>query len=533
LTGRAKKYTIISKMYKVLKYYISVLTGKLDSLPEFIRRRRGGLGGLIIVLFVLLSVFMLRGCRSMPQFPERPMRIQFTSDGSKVSSFDTDKDHVADYWQREDQSGRKVELRITDLKDYETEKVNLDEIDATNVPHFIIALDGVPFQLVQELYGQGCFRLFYRPSRLVSTFPAMTDLAFQQIFGGRQPIAYQAMHFDPEKNRMISGNDIYLSGEAADWAKILDYRCSFKLDAVAYIDPEMVFEHELRGMMEVFRQVQKGTAIGYSVGTAGLGTRGGREAILKYLRTVDQLCEQIVYERRGQVKITLLADHGHNMSGRGRVSFEQLLKDNGFRLRDDIETDQDVVTVSYGLVTYAAFFTKKPAEVSKVLLQDPAVTLACYPQGDEIVVQNIDGKAIIQQGPDGRFSYTSKRNDPLQLLGIIRRLQQGGKVDGQGFIDDRALFDATIKHIYPDPLRRIWRAFHGLVKEPADLIVCLDDGWVHGSKFFYTLLRGASSTHGSLNQINSTAFVITMLGELPEAMRCEEVLAELKKLQAK
>jgi len=69
------------------------------------------------------------------------------------------------------------------------------------------------------------------------------------------------------------------------------------------------------------------------------------------------------------------------------------------------------------------------------------------------------------------------------------------------------------------------------VKKPADLIVCLRDGWVHGSKFFYTMIGGATSTHGSLNQLNSATFVITMLGNLPPALRPEEVMPALDKLR--
>jgi len=488
----------------------------------------------VLVLAVALAVLVLGGCRSVRQFPDRPIRVQMTSDGSKVLFFDIDGNRLADYWQREDDSGRKVELCFDGENSVVNEKVLLDEMGDEEVPHFIIALDGVPYQLVRELYGQGCLRLFYPPSRMISSFPAMTDVAFQRVFGGHQPRAYQATYFDRQKNRLIGGNDIYMSGEAADWAKKLDYRCSFKLDAIAYKCPEMVFEHELRGMMEVFRKAESGTKIAYSVATAGLGTQGGREAILKYLRTIDQLCEQIVYERHGRVKITLLADHGHNMSGRGRISFKQLLAENGYRLTDRLKKPGDVVTIEYGLITYAEFFTDDPAGVGEVLLQDPAVTIACFPEKREdpssIVVQSIDGKAFIRRSAD-RYSYTVHEGDPLQLSDIIERLREAGKVDETGFIDDRAMFEATVRHIYPDPLRRVWMAFNGLVEKPADLIVCLKDGWVHGSAFFEVMIGGATSTHGSLNQINSTTFAMTMWGPLPEAMRLEDLMVELEELQ--
>jgi len=473
--------------------------------------------------FILMLPFALWGCRTLPQFPERAMRVEPSSDGSQWITFDTNKDRNPDYWQREDISGRKVELRFAQTSRHAEQHVLLDEIDHSQVPHFIIALDGVPYRLIKELYDQGCFRLFYPPGKLVSTFPAMTDLAFHRLIGGKKPIAYQARHFDRQKNRFISGNDAYLSGAAADWAKKLDYRCSFMWDTVAYINPQMVFDHELEGMMSVFRRCQNGKKIVYSVGTAGLGTRGGREAILKYLRVIDQFCEQIVYERKGKVKITLLADHGHNMSGRGRVNFEQLLKQQGYRLADRLEEPRDVVTIKYGLVTYAAFFTDEPASVTRVLLTDPVTTLACYPQNNTIIVETIDGKAHIHE-KNGNYRYQVEYGDPLALNEIITSLQRLGKVDEQGFIDDRALLQATTRHLYPDPLHRIWLAFNGLVHKPADLIVCLKDGWVHGSAFFHTMIGGATSTHGSLNYINSMTFVMSMQKPTPSILRLDDVM---------
>ncbi|KPK74726.1 MAG: hypothetical protein AMJ79_13355 [Phycisphaerae bacterium SM23_30] len=482
-------------------------------------------------LIMILALLIMGGCQAIPDFPAQPRRVTVTAEGGRLLSYDTDEDDRADYEQVLNRAGRKVELRFAAADGGASGAVNLDDMNGEAAPHFIIALDGVPYDLVEQLYRQGHFRLFYPPSKVISCFPCMTDLAYQRMFGGVRPLAYQAKHFDRRSNRIVPGNEIYLSGLNADWMKKLAYRCSTLLDAWAYVRPEFVFRHELRGMMEVFRQAEGGTYIVYSVGTAGLGTQGGREAIINYLRVVDRLCEQIVYERRGRVKITLLADHGHNMSGRGRVRFEEHLKEFGFRLSDRLQGPHDVVVIDYGLVTYAAFFTEEPAQVADALLQSPVVTLACYPQEGQVVVRSLDGRAVIRRA-GGRYSYSTEFGDPLGLLPVIAELRRQGKVDGEGFIDDRALFEATIEHEYPDPLRRIWQAFYDLVQEPADLIVCLKDGWCHGSGVFNFLIGGASSTHGSLNQLNCATFLLTMLGETPPALRLEEVMPALGRYRA-
>lgn len=489
-------------------------------------------------LSMILAATLLAGCGAVHHFCETTVCARILGNSGRIISFDMDKDGQADYWQRFESTGRKVELRFSQQPDEPNEVVLLDRLTSQNIPHFIVALDGVPYELVEELYQQGRFRLFYPPSRVVTCFPGMTNPAFQQVFGGKKPIAYESEYFDRKRNRLISGNDLYLSGQAANWAKSLDYRCSPKLDALGYIEPDLVFKYELQQITDVFRKTRKNTGIVYLMATAGLGTRGGREAILKYLRRIDQWCEQIVYERRGRVKISLLADHGHSASGQGRASFKKLLKENGYRLTDRLEKPSDVVTVEFGLVSYAAYYTDDPAGVATALLTDPRTILTCYPlvkeraatDGLDVVVQTTDGKATVRK-KQGRFGYEVESGDPLELSDIIEQLRRKGKIDSDGFIDDRAMFEATLNHIYPDPLRRVWQAFNGLVEKPADLVICLKDGWVHGSGLFYSVIGKVASTHGSLNQSNSVTFAMTMLGELPPALRLEEVMPNLKKLQ--
>jgi len=478
----------------------------------------------------VMAMLIPCGCTPIPNFPVEPM----TSDaaGPERLAFDVNGDGRADYWQRCNAQGRKRLLEFDDDADGKPDtQVDLDAIPGSECPHFVIVLDGVPYKLIHELYEQGRFRLFRPPSRLISCFPSMTDLALARAFHAEQPLACEALFLDPERNRLSNGNAVYLSMRNAMWAKKLDYRCSVWLDANAYLSPSYVFARELEGMLKTFRTVEKDQVIAYTVATAGLGTRGGAEAIRKYLVTVDRLCEQLVYERRGRVKLSLFADHGHNMTRCRRVSLKSYLAKAGFHVTNSLRKPEDVVVIEYGLVTYAALYTKDPAGVSQALLEHPAVELACYPQGDKIVVRDAKGEATIEH-KDGRYRYRLVRGDPLELRGIIEQLGDRGKVTADGFVDDRALFEATVTHIYPDPLARIWLAFHGLVRWPPDLLVSLRDGYVNGSKMFNFFIGGVTSTHGSLNRVNSTTFAMSMLGELPPAMRLEEVFPALERARS-
>ncbi len=450
-----------------------------------------------------------------------------------VYAFDTDGDQRADFWQYAAVDGRVHAIACVAADGASPgPRIELDAIAASTCPHFIIVLDGVPFEVVEELYRAGHFRLFHPPARVVCCFPAMTDLALSELFHTERCLAYQARYYDPDANRVVDGTDVYLSGRNAPWVGLMSYRCSFWWDVLAYLNPGTVFAHELRGMLRAFHKVEEGEAYAYSVGTAGLGTRGGRPAIEAYLRTVDQLCQRIVFERRGQVKITLTADHGHNLVETRRVSFRKLLTDGGYRVTRSLREPRDIVPIAYGLVTYAAFFTADPAGAAECLLGHEDVEFACYPEADAVIVRDRDGRARITKGEDG-FVYESDTGDPLGIAPTIERLWAAGNVSHAGEIDEAALFAATVDHKYPDPLARIWGAFHDLVEYPPDLIVNLRDGACHGSKFFHTMIRRVSSTHGSLDARNSTTFVMTMLGEPPPVLRTRDVLPALESLRGR
>ena len=482
----------------------------------------------ILGLWIALSVTTLLGCSQPTTFPA-PIRIQ-SSPEETVLAFDTDNDEEPDYWQYQLCGGRKNAVAYANEDGQAGERIELDSLAPGSCPHLVILLDGVPFELVAQLYAEGRFRFFHPPARVICCFPAMTDLALSDLLHTGPCRAYQARYFDRERNRFSNGNATYLEASNSPWLHKMDYRCSFWWDAKAYLDPHAVFRHELCGIAETFRNAGQEGAFAYSVGTAGLGTRGGRAAIREYLRQIDAFCERIIFERRGRVRITLAADHGHNLTVNQRISFRELLDSCGYRQTKSLRTPRDVVPVGYGLVTYAAFFAYDPAGVTDCLIRHEDVEFACYRNGDAVVVRDRHGEARIRKCPTG-FAYDRIAGDPLRLAGVLDQLQRDGTVARNGAIDDAALFAATIDHPYPDPLDRIWRAFHEIAQQPPDVIVNLRDGACYGSKLFAFMVGEVTSTHGSLNRMSSTTFAMTMLGPLPPALRAREVLPTLNALR--
>jgi len=436
-----------------------------------------------------------------------------------------------DYWQYLGPDGRKRALAWADPATGQPgPRIELDKLPAQACPHYIIALDGVPFELVEELYRQGRFRLFFPPARVICGYPSMTDLALNELFHAGRSLGYQAKYFDRSQNRISDGNASYLSAANSPWVRKMGYRCSFWWDVLVYLAPQPVFNHEFARIADTFRRSDTNDTCAYSVGTAGLGTRHGAAAMRAYLQAIDDFCERIVFERRGRVKLTLTADHGHNLVENRLVSFDDWLRAGGYRPRGRIDDPRDVVTISYGLVTYAEFHTRDPAGVARRLAAHPDVEFACYAEADALVVLNPTGQARLTRGPRG-FRYDSQKGDPLGLRPVLERLAAEGKISPDGQIDPTALFEATVDHEYPDPLDRLWGAFHELVENPPDVIANLRDGVCHGSRFFHTMIGRVASTHGSLNRRNSTTFALTMLGELPPALRSRDLLPALEKLR--
>lgn len=443
-------------------------------------------------------------------------------------AYDTNGDGAADFWVRRDRAGRNVAVAHGAARP--ADWVALDEARTGDVPHLILVLDGVPYQVVADLYADGAFRFLHPPRRVICCYPGMTDLALADVFGGAPCESFQAQYYGRAAGRLVEGNDEYLAGANSPWLPRVDYRASLWWDVLVYLNPQAVFDHEMRAIEERFAQYVSGEMRAYSVGTAGLGTRGGRPAMEAYLRQIDRYCASVIKQRAGRVHITLLADHGHNMVENRNISFEQVLAAGGYRLTARLDDPRDVVTVRYGLCTYAELYTDDPAGVAACVLEHPDVVFACYPRGDAVVVHGPGGIAEIRAGAGG-YRYDQITGDPLMLDRILAELRSAGHGNAAGEIDEDALFAATVNHVYPDPLARLWAAFFGVARHPPDVIVNLGDGACHGSRFFMAMVGTMASTHGSLNRVNSTTFVMTTAGELPSALRSAEVLPAIEALR--
>ena len=471
--------------------------------PTLLPSRRLGPTGLWVIWVSLLAA----GCALPLRFPAAPMAVKDTPEG-RVASYDTNGDKLPDYFTTENKDGRIVSIAYdqTMHKGEPDSLVNLDEVSADQCRHVVIILDGIGYDTVEEFRKEGRLRQFHPPMPVISTFPAMTDIALADVFRSVPCIAPEAVHFDHRANRIVGGDEDYLSLKNEDWARHLDYRAATLIDPLSYLFPNALFNHELAGLLELFDRRDRPVIVAYLVSTAGLGTREGREGQRKVLDRIDRLCEELVWRTRGLVKFTLFSDHGHTLVRAERIDFRGFLAAKGWRVSDRLEKPRDVAPVEYGLITYASFATADRAALAADLLKHPGVDLAAYAEGDAVVVERPDARAFIER-KGTRYRYRAEKGDPLELIPILKAPVL--HADADGFADDEAWFDLTREHRYPDALDRLWRAFRGQTEHVPDVIASLKDGYCAGSASRAFFLPHVASTHGDLERKSSTAFIMS------------------------
>jgi hypothetical protein len=264
----------------------------------------------------------------------------------------------------------------------------------------------------------------------------------------------------------------------------------------------------------------------YLASTSGMLSQHGAEGARECLDGLEQLCLQVLYERRGAVKISALADHGHLLRGGERIDVPRILKEAGLNPADRLRDADDVVVDQDGLVNYAGIHTRRPRDVAETLAAHPGIELAIYLNGERVIVRGARGAAAVECR-QGRYRYAVIDHDVLALEPVTRRFASEGKADADGFIAAADWFDATIDHEWPDAPFRLWEAFHGLVVHTPDVMITTAPGYYVGRPMFDRFIDMAS-THGGLNQQDSATFVMTMTGRARRPMRSGEVIKAIE-----
>jgi hypothetical protein len=423
-------------------------------------------------------------------------------------------------------TGRVDAVCYDDDRDGAVDRVyRLADYREDRVPHLIILLDSIPFNEVAKRYDAGDFQWFEPPQKVIAPFPSLTEVCYSELMHAPPLPGMTDQYYDPKRGRNNGLLD-RAKGYEQPWERRLDYHSDFVEQGLAYLNPRPWHAAEIERVRKTLDDSPDRVTLVYVTSASGMLCKYGKKGCDQVLDDLRQLCLQLLYERQGAIEISVLADHGHNLTESTNIHLDEILHAAGFRPVEKIERDDDVMIEINGLVTYAGIHTRQPAKVADTLLHHTEVELAMYVQGDAVLVRSARGVARVECR-DGNVLYRPDTADVLDYAPVIEHLKSTGKLSADGFPSDADWFAATLDHPWPDAPRRIWDAFHGTAVNPPTVMITLHDGYAAGLASFEKMMKIAS-THGGLNQINTATFVMSMTKRITHPMRTRDVLQTLE-----
>ncbi len=428
--------------------------------------------------------------------------------------------------------------------------------ESTRPTHQVLflALDGVPYSLMEELKLEGHFQNFQNPSEVISTFPSTTTSGFGGIFksvGADKPLGYDEKYFSYQDDQ-IEGS--ILGGtkhSSKNYETFFDYyRKSNFQQLFMYTFPGFSEQLDLGTMKnKIWQQAHQDKYLIYIGGTDGAGHILGRERMKRLLVSLDQFLQKMLsqYERdfHQKLEVVLFSDHGFIFKKPKAISthlIELKLEHQGYRLSKQLHSNHQVVYIPWGNISGGSFYTENASaeDVSKVITQISGIDLVAYQKNSSIWIRSHKkgGEEVAQIFFDEKnnlYKYLPLQGDPLQYKAILEKLSHDGKINPEGFAKDEDWFEASQNEYYPDALFRLKEAFVDLVQNPASILCSTQESYELGdtwTRIGAKLHLGFKGTHGGLFQGASEAFVMTNNPDqhYPPRMRYTHVLDPYKNL---
>ncbi len=397
---------------------------------------------------------------------------------------------------------------------------------------FVLMLDGVPYAVMDSLYRAGHFRGFAPPSRLLSTFPSLTTLAFRDIWREPPTRGYEERYYDLAANELRGGAWDVLSGKESSegFHRHVNVEGAPVVSGLAYAFPLRIAPIEYaelrRGVLE--RLGRDSIVVAYSISTDAVAHAAGRAAQVDQVLRLEALVDD-VRRREPGVRVDLLSDHGNDFVPSHRIALDDELRRAGFRPGDRLRHPGDVVIPRFGLVGSVAIYAAAAdrPRLARVLARATGVEFAIWDSAGAVIVEGATGRARVDADAAAtRFRYTPEAGDPLQLEPALRELRAAGEQDAGGFAPDSAWLRRTLETPWEDSLRRLVLGVRGSVLNPAAVLVSLSPGHHFGDPVgdAFTRMEG---THGSLRSAGSTGFLMSTAGPRPPVVRSDDALGFL------
>jgi hypothetical protein len=398
----------------------------------------------------------------------------------------------------------------------------------------IICVDGVGFSLIEKMRGEGRFKQFRAPARMIAPFPTLTNVAMTEILtpvGAEPAPGYEDSFFDLEKNRMRGGLlDRFRSGQfiKGTFRELFDYHPSAIKSGLGYAAPPVsTYVESLTDLVRLrqkFRASNDPVFFAYTGATDSLAHLGGEWLLRSFLARLDDTIADIIRDSPVPVEVSIFSDHGNHFRKYKRASLKAALRRAGMRLEGRVRDERSVVFPQYGLIGSAVLFTEEKNEVrlAQSLSGVRGVDFAAYETDKVVYVVGHSGALATIERKGDRYRYQTLKGDPLSLAGVLERLKTQGRIDADQFIAETDWFEATRDTERPDAVVRIFEGMNAPVRNRANLIVNLEDGYYTGS-FSMDIFAFLQATHGNLGREQSFGFVISTNQDLPAYIRAADV----------
>lgn len=405
----------------------------------------------------------------------------------------------------------------------------------------LLCLDGVPHEVMQGAKSRGLFEAFGAPSRLLSPFPTLTNVALSKMLGATPPLGYESLYFDRAARELRGGVRKYIGRRTPDkvpssYMDELDYQEPLPFEFLVYVAPETVWRADMQRFRERFRAApQTRDFFAFLKGTDGLLHIRGRHRLEAALESLDKILREIHDWCGDETEIVLFSDHGMNLEENRRVHLQTHLRRHGFRVADNLRERRNVAIPAFGLCGYAALYCGDETDTlatAEALVGLEGVDFSIHRDADAAIkLHSARGTARIDRQENGggiKYRYEQIDGDPLQLSEAVSSLKALGQLDEHGFAPDTAWYEHTAGHIYPDALANLYQSlYEPRVHHTADVLVSLHDGYYYGMSFFSRFIRLAA-THGNALRASTSAFLMSTHRTFSTHVRASEAEPLLK-----
>jgi hypothetical protein len=401
----------------------------------------------------------------------------------------------------------------------------------------LLCLDGAPHEVIKAAKGRGLFDAFGAPSKLLSPFPTLTNVALAAMFKASAPPGYESLYFDRAARELRGGVGKYIGRRTPDkvpssYMDELDYQEPLHFEFLIYVAPEEVWRADLNRFRERFRAAARDKDFfAFLKSTDGLLHICGRHRLDAALESLDRVLSEIHRDFGAETEIVLFSDHGMNLQENRRSHMQTHLRRCGYRMTDRLRgaASHSIAVPAFGLCGYAALYCGDEAAASGVadaLVPLKGLDFAIHREGETaIMVKGARGTARIHRQENGRgalYRYEQITGDPLLLAPMVRSLYEEGALDWHGYAPDKIWFARTASHIYPDALANLYGSLHEpRVRHTADVLLSFQDGYYFGSSLFSRFIQIAA-THGNALRSSSTAFLMSTHRTFPAHVRATE-----------